>query len=103
VIRVVIVDDQPVVRAGVARILGPDDGFTVVAELDDGDQVAGALAERGDVDLVLMDVRMRRMSGPDAVRHLRATGPGSSPAASTTCSATWPAAPPTPRSPAAWW
>jgi DNA-binding NarL/FixJ family response regulator len=77
VIRVVIVDDQPVVRAGVARILGPDDGFTVVAELDDGDQVAGALAERpGDVDLVLMDVRMRRMSGPDAVRHLRATGTG---------------------------
>ena len=71
-IRVVIVDDQPVVRAGVARILGPEDGFTVVAELDDGDQVVGALGGDGiEADLVLMDVRMRRMSGPDAVRHLR--------------------------------
>ena len=33
-IRVVIVDDQPVVRAGVARILGPGDGFEVVAECE---------------------------------------------------------------------
>ena len=43
--RVLIVDDQAVVRAGVARILGPDDGFEVVAECDDGDQVPAAVAE----------------------------------------------------------
>ena len=72
-IRVVIVDDQPVVRAGVARILGPDDGFEVVADLDDGDQVVAALAER-PADLVLMDVRMRRVGGPEAVRLLRERG-----------------------------
>jgi DNA-binding NarL/FixJ family response regulator len=70
VIRVVVVDDQPVVRAGVVRILGPDDGFDVVAQLDDGDEVVGALATI-EADLVLMDVRMRRVSGPDAVRRLR--------------------------------
>ena len=43
-IRVLIVDDQPVVRAGVARILSPDDGFEVVAECDDGDEVVDAVA-----------------------------------------------------------
>ena len=71
-IRVLIVDDQPVVRAGVARILGPDDGFEVVAECDDGDEVVAAVgAHRPDV--VLMDVRMRRMDGVTATRQLRDT------------------------------
>jgi DNA-binding NarL/FixJ family response regulator len=69
VIRVIIVDDQAIVRAGVARILGPDDGFEVVAECDDGDEVAGAVAEHRP-DIVLMDVRMRRMDGVTATRAL---------------------------------
>jgi DNA-binding NarL/FixJ family response regulator len=73
VIRVVIVDDQPVVRAGVARILGPDDGFEVVAECDDGDTVLPAVAEHRP-DIVLMDVRMRRVDGVTATRELRAAG-----------------------------
>jgi DNA-binding NarL/FixJ family response regulator len=72
-IRVVIVDDQPVVRAGVARILGPDDGFEVVAECDDGDQVVSAVAVHRP-DLVLMDVRMRRFDGVTATRALARTG-----------------------------
>jgi DNA-binding NarL/FixJ family response regulator len=71
VIRVILVDDQPVVRAGAARILGPDDGFEVVAECDDGDQVVSAVAAH-EPDLVLMDVRMRRMDGATATRSLRA-------------------------------
>ena len=73
-IRVIIVDDQPVVRAGAARILGPDDGFEVVAECDDGDQVVSAVAAHRP-DLVLMDVRMRRQgrrhSNTIAKRHGR--------------------------------
>jgi DNA-binding NarL/FixJ family response regulator len=73
VIRVIIVDDQPVVRAGVARILGPDDGFEVVAECDDGDQVVSAVAAHRP-DLVLMDVRMRRIDGVTAARSLGSTG-----------------------------
>ena len=72
-IRVVIVDDQPVVRAGAARILGPDDGFDMVAECDDGDQVVSAVAAHKP-DLVLMDVRMRRMDGVAATQLLGRTG-----------------------------
>ena len=71
-IRVLIVDDQPVVRAGVARILGPEDGFEVVAECDDGDEVVEAAA-RHRPDVVLMDVRMRRMDGVAATRALAAS------------------------------
>ena len=71
--RVLIVDDQAVVRAGVARILGPEDGFEVVAECDDGDQVPAAVAEHRP-DVVLMDVRMRRVDGVAATRALTATG-----------------------------
>ncbi len=72
-IRVLIVDDQPVVRAGVARILGPEDGFEVVAECDDGDEVLDAVAHHRP-DLVLMDVRMRRVDGVTATQQLRAAG-----------------------------
>ena len=72
-IRVLIVDDQPVVRAGVARILGPDDGFDIVAECDDGDEVDAAVAAHRP-DLVLMDVRMRRVDGVTATRALRDDG-----------------------------
>ncbi|CAA9270351.1 MAG: Two-component transcriptional response regulator, LuxR family [uncultured Acidimicrobiales bacterium] len=70
-IRVLIVDDQPVVRAGVARILGPDDGFEVVAECSDGDEVVDAVAAHRP-DVVLMDVRMRRIDGVTATHRLRA-------------------------------
>ncbi len=68
-IRVIIVDDQPIVRAGVARILGPDDGFEVVAECDDGDEVLEAVAAHRP-DVVLMDVRMRRIDGVAATQAL---------------------------------
>jgi len=59
-----------VVRAGVARILGPEDGFEVVAECGDGDEVADAVAAHRP-DIVLMDVRMRRVDGVAATRRLR--------------------------------
>jgi len=70
VIRVVIVDDQPVVRAGVMRILGPEDGFEVAGECGDGDEVIDAVAHHRP-DLVLMDVRMQRLDGVTAIRLLR--------------------------------
>ena len=72
-IRVVIVDDQPVVRAGLARILGPLDGFDIVAECDDGDEVVAAV-EQEHPDLVLMDGRMRRVDGITATRTLMSLG-----------------------------
>jgi len=69
-IRVLLVDDQDIVRNGLARILGPEDGFTVVAECADGDQVPAAIASHRP-DVVLMDLRMRRVDGITATRILR--------------------------------
>ena len=69
-IRVVIVDDAPVVRTGIARLLGPTDGFDVVAECSDGDEVPEAVDAHAP-DLVVMDLRMRRVDGVTATRRLR--------------------------------
>jgi DNA-binding NarL/FixJ family response regulator len=70
VIRVAIVDDQAIVRAGLARILSPADGFEVVAECADGRQAVDELpAIRPEV--VLMDVRMPALDGIAATTQLR--------------------------------
>lgn len=76
-IRVLLVDDQPLVRAGLLRILQPVDGITVVGECEDGDQVPEAVA-RTTPDVVIMDVRMRRVDGAEATRRLNAI-PGAPP------------------------
>jgi len=74
-IRVLLVDDQPLVREGVRRILHADDGFEIVGECDDGDQVMEAVsASRPDV--VVMDVRMKRVGGVEATRRIRALDDG---------------------------
>jgi DNA-binding NarL/FixJ family response regulator len=70
VIRAAIVDDQALVRAGLARILSPADGFEVVAECSDGREAVEELpALRPDV--VLMDVRMPALDGIAATAQLR--------------------------------
>lgn len=70
-IRVLLVDDQPVVRNGLSRILSLRPEFEIAGECDDGDEVEAAVrAHRPDV--VVMDIRMKRMGGADATRRLRA-------------------------------
>ncbi|MGW0246937.1 response regulator [Nocardia goodfellowii] len=69
-ITVLVVDDQELVRGGLRRILRRRDGF-VVAECADGDEVVAAVAAE-QPDVVLMDLRMRRVGGIDATRLLRA-------------------------------
>jgi DNA-binding NarL/FixJ family response regulator len=69
-IRVLLVDDQPLVRAGLRLILGPEDGFEIVGECDDGTSALVA-AGRLSPDVVVMDVRMRGMDGVEATRRLR--------------------------------
>src|SRR5215207_7831621 len=70
-IRTLLVDDQPLVRSGLRMILSLDEGFSVVAECGDGDEVATAVRLH-QPDLVIMDVRMRRVDGPGTTRRIRA-------------------------------
>jgi DNA-binding NarL/FixJ family response regulator len=70
VIRVAIVDDQAMVRAGLARILSPADGFEVEAECADGRQAVEELPALHP-DVVLMDVRMPALDGIAATADLR--------------------------------
>ncbi|MDZ7886155.1 MAG: response regulator transcription factor [Mycobacterium sp.] len=72
-IAVLLVDDQDLVRSGLRRILRRKDGFVVVAECSDGDEVLDALAEQS-VDVVVMDLRMKRVDGIEATRRLADAG-----------------------------
>jgi DNA-binding NarL/FixJ family response regulator len=69
-VRVLLVDDQELVRSGLRRILRRRDGVVVVGECEDGDQVDAAVRQLRP-DLVVMDLRMRRVNGIDATRALR--------------------------------
>lgn len=70
-VRVLLVDDQPLVRAGLTRILDPQQDLTVVGECSDGDEVGEAVG-RLRPDVVVMDVRMKRVSGVEALEALKA-------------------------------
>ena len=68
--RVMLVDDQELVRSGLRRILRRRDGFEIEVECSDGDQVPAALTEH-EVDVVVMDLRMKGVDGIEATRRLR--------------------------------
>ncbi|MEY2430749.1 MAG: hypothetical protein QOC92_474 [Acidimicrobiaceae bacterium] len=70
-IRVVLVDDQPLIRAGLSRILGPEEDMEIVAECADGSEVEAAVAAT-QPDIVVMDVRMKNVDGTEATRRVRA-------------------------------
>lgn len=70
-IRVLIADDQPLVRTGLRMILSTEPGIEVVAEAVDGAQ-AVALCERHRPDVALMDVRMPGVDGIAATRAITA-------------------------------
>jgi DNA-binding NarL/FixJ family response regulator len=71
VIRVVLVDDDALVRSGLKMMLSGADGIEVVGEADDGRGVLEAL-DRHLPDVVLMDLRMPQVDGIEATRLVRA-------------------------------
>jgi DNA-binding NarL/FixJ family response regulator len=73
VIRVLLADDQRVVREGLGTLLGLLDGIELVGTAADGEEVL-ALAARHDPDIVLIDLRMPRMDGTEAIRRLAERG-----------------------------
>jgi DNA-binding NarL/FixJ family response regulator len=70
-IRVLLVDDQPLLRAGIRLLLESDDGITVVGEASDG-EAAISLARETRPDLVLMDISMPGLGGVEATRRIAA-------------------------------
>jgi len=74
-VRVLVVDDQGVIRAGLRMIVDHEPDFTVVGEADDGHQAVAAVAETAP-DVVLMDIRMPRLDGIEATRQILAAAAG---------------------------
>jgi DNA-binding NarL/FixJ family response regulator len=68
--RVLLVDDDALVRAGLSMMLHGTDGIVVVGEASDGDEVVTAI-ELHQPDVVLMDIRMPRLNGINATEMVR--------------------------------
>lgn len=73
-ITILIADDQPLVRAGVAQLIGTQPDFELVGEAADGLQAARSAAVLRP-DVVVMDVRMPGLDGVEATRRVVALGP----------------------------
>jgi DNA-binding NarL/FixJ family response regulator len=73
VIRVVLVDDQTLVRRGICSLLGLAGDITIVAEASDGEEGMAAI-RRERPDVVLLDVRMPGKNGLDVLRDLQGAG-----------------------------
>src|SRR5690625_313039 len=69
--RVLIVDDQSIVRQGLKVMLEQDEQIKVAAEAENGKEAIKRLEENKLIDLILMDVRMPEMNGMEATRIIK--------------------------------
>lgn len=72
-IRIVLADDQALLRAGLRSVLSAEEDFAVVGEASDGAQAA-RMAQALDADIVLMDIQMPTVDGIEGVRRIAAGG-----------------------------
>ena len=72
-IRVMLVDDHPIVRAGIAGMLAQTEGLEVVGEASNGQEALSMLANTSP-DVLLLDLRMPVMDGPELIQILRDQG-----------------------------
>jgi DNA-binding NarL/FixJ family response regulator len=70
VIKIAVVDDQELVRAGLRAVMAPAQDVMVVAEASDGRQAVALARERADLDVMLLDVRMPVLDGLAALTQI---------------------------------
>ena len=73
-IKIVIADDHPIVRAGLKQILADASDIEVVAEAGDGHEILKRI-RKGNVDVVLLDLSMPGLMGLDALKQMNAENP----------------------------
>jgi DNA-binding NarL/FixJ family response regulator len=73
-IRILIVDDHPVVRHGLSNLLSSHPDFEIIGEAEDGAQVLPLLAAH-KTDIILLDIQMKGQSGIDVARRVRRSYP----------------------------
>jgi len=74
VIRILLVDDHPVVRHGLRALLGLQPDWEVIDEAEDGSEAVDKV-QRLNPDVVLLDISMPKMGGLEACRLIRETAP----------------------------
>lgn len=85
-VRLLLVDDHPMMRKGVAQLLELEDDLSVVGEAGSGEEALRLAAEL-DPDMILLDLNMKGMNGLDTLRALREAGVDARIVVFTVCSA----------------